>query len=432
MKRYFKYLSTSFHQSLQRPYFGFTQGHSYLSSQEVTTIRNMVGKQNPGVVAEFENQFAKLIGDGQAISYASGRMGFYDLMCTLDIGGGDEVILLGATCAVMVNAVLKTGAKPVFSDIDINTFGSEVRSIKNCISRRTKMIVAQHSFGIPCDIMPILELAQSKRIFLLEDCALSVGSALDGKKVGDFGHAALFSTDNSKPLNTLIGGLIYTANADLADQLRRSQKKCPQLSLDKQQALWRQFLLERRFCNPRQYGLMGIIDAFFHLKRKIFHSENPFLSEDFGASHNASYPYPAKIPSFLAALGLIEVQRWPKVASERKALLKKIIEVLDQREGMHLPRAYTNKRWDIVPLRFAWFQSSGAYIRHALKDVVHVPWTWFMTPIVATSEPLDRFGYCAGSAPVSESVGPDMINLPCNICHENHEVFLNCLKKALK
>ena len=124
----------------------------------------------------------------------------------------------------MVNSIIIVGAKPVYSDIDLNTFGSCPESIKSKISSKTKMIIAQHTLGIPCKIEKILEISKKKNIFLLEDCALSLGSKSSNIVLGNFGDAAIFSTDHSKPLNTLIGGMVYTKNIDLHKKINTIKK----------------------------------------------------------------------------------------------------------------------------------------------------------------------------------------------------------------
>ena len=117
----FHRLADILRQWFRTPYFGFVQGHAYLASHDVGQIRSHIAKPAKEIVAEFEHGFASLVGDGCAVSFAAGRMGFYALMKTLDIGPGDEVIVQGATCAVMVNAILRTGATPVYADIDPET-----------------------------------------------------------------------------------------------------------------------------------------------------------------------------------------------------------------------------------------------------------------------------------------------------------------------
>jgi len=358
-------------------------------------------------------------------------MGFYDLMRLLGIGKGNEVILLGATCSVMVNAVMRTGATPVFADVDPDTFGSSSQTIAACVTRQTRIIVAQHSFGIPCDIEPIAKLSKEKNIFLLEDCALTLGSKVNGVVVGNFGDAALFSTDHSKPLNTLTGGLIYTCNSELACRLRLSQAVCSELSVARQKALWSRFLLEARYCVPAKYGRMGLIEIFLAIRKKFIHEEGDFLSEDFGSNHVTTYPYPAKLPAFLAAIGLIEIERWATVAVERSILLGSLIDSLrESQRDPYLPKAYKNKALQIVPSRFAWSETEGSNTRNLIKHFVHVSWTWFMQPIIATSEPLESFGYRTGFCPVSERIGPGMVNIPCNVIQKDAATLIELLKRV--
>ncbi|MBI4936664.1 MAG: DegT/DnrJ/EryC1/StrS family aminotransferase, partial [Nitrosomonadales bacterium] len=184
---------------------------------------------------EFEERFAGLVGAGSACSFASGRMAFYAFMKALGIGKGDEVILTAFTCSVMPNAVMKLGARPIYADMDRNTFGSSSSAIQNAITSRTRLIVAQHSFGIPCDIDLIVNLAKERGIFVVEDCAITLDSSLKGIKVGNWGDAAIFSTDHSKPLNTVIGGMLYTQNPEIHERVKRLAKISPQLSYEHQQ-----------------------------------------------------------------------------------------------------------------------------------------------------------------------------------------------------
>lgn len=431
--RRFLQIYDAFRRWFSTPYFGFVKGHSYLSGEELKQIRMLVDASEPGIVLDFEEQFAKLVGSGECISYAAARMGFYELMRLRGISEGDEVILLGATCVVMVNAVMRAGATPIYADIDPDTFGSSSQAIAACITPRTRMIVAQHSFGIPCDIIPIVNLAKEKQIFLLEDCALTLGSKVNGIAVGNFGDAALFSTDHSKPLNTLTGGLIYTRNTDLAQRLRASQAHCADLSAARQNALWQRLLLEVKYCVPARYGRMGLVNLFSSVKKKITHAEGDFLADDFGAAAAGAYPYPAKLPAFLAAVGLIEANRWPKVSTDRTITLHRLVDTLSQcPSGSYLPAAYKNKVLEIVPLRFAWSEPRGGDIRRSIQHFIHVAWTWFMAPIIATKEPLEKFGYCSGACPISERIGPNMVNIPCIFDEDDSDKLMSYLQRLTK
>ena len=400
-----------------QPYFGFVQGHDYLTKIELDSIEAEIGKSDRLLVERYESDFSKLIGDGFCTSYAAARMGFYELMRVQGVGPGDEVILTGSTCSVMATAVMRLGATTVYADINPDDFGSCAVSIKQCISTRTKVIVAQHSFGIPCEITKIAELASSLGIFLIEDCALAVGSSTDGKRVGNFGDAAIFSTDHSKPINTMSGGIVYTESMKLHEELQKRSYTYPELTVARQKSLWTRFLIERKFCNPRFQGWLEWIDAFYSILALGGILKSPFLSDDFGTNFDcANYGYPAKMPAFLCKLGSIEINRWPSVARSREYLLSQLINVVTEPSSLiELPKCYSDKSLQIVPLRLVWSSKSGHEIRAAWASKVRVNSIWFLTPIISTKEKLTEFGYKSGQCPISERLGQGMVNLPCNL-----------------
>jgi perosamine synthetase len=412
-------------QSLRSPYYGFVQGHSYLNTGQTTRLRGLVGVESKAIIDKYEAEFSTIVGDGSSVSFAAGRMGFYSLMRILGIGEGDEVILLGATCAVMPNAVLRAGAHPIFSDVDPETFGSSIKAIERCVTPKTRLIVAQHSFGIPCDILPIVELGKAKSIFILEDCALSLGSKYLGTSVGNFGDASLFSTDHSKPMNTIAGGVIYSNNSVLVDRLRTFRDSLPAVPLNKQRSLFRQFLLERNGCLPQNYAMFALRQRIDSFLAKISSFTSPFFGEDSGNLVNPSYPYPARMPVFLAQLGLYECDRWEEVATQRQKLLASLIDLISKlSEHNRLPVAYTNGCLDIIPLRLAWTENEAEIIRNELSEIVNIGWTWFLQPVIATSVPIEKLGYIQGSCPVSEKIGPQTINVPCNIYPHDSDEFI--------
>ena len=104
-------------------FYGFVSGHYYLKKNQIPTLENLKENDDDDII-EFEKNFANMVGLGYTVSFAAGRMGFFSLMKILEIEKRDEVILQGHTCSVMVNAVFRVGATPIFADIDRNTFGS--------------------------------------------------------------------------------------------------------------------------------------------------------------------------------------------------------------------------------------------------------------------------------------------------------------------
>ena len=266
---------------LNAPYFGFVQGHNYIGNKDISDIYNIVGTDDEELILNYEQSFSKLVGDGGSVSFATGRMGFYALMKICGVGKGDEIIINGATCSVMVNAILRCGATPVYSDIDSNTFGSSSHSIKECLTIRTKMVVAQHSFGIPCEIDLISDICKKKSVFLLEDCALALGSSYKDKLIGCYGDITFFSFDGIKSITSGEGGCIVTDDQILLDKIRDARL----LGVVKD--------TEKRFIDKRSW------DFDVNAQGWRYHMSN-----------------------IMAAIGIEQLKRFPEFSAKRKSLAR--------------------------------------------------------------------------------------------------------------
>jgi perosamine synthetase len=404
--------SKAAYQMTRRPLYSFVQ--SPPSLERISQARPMLGAHFDETDRAFETSLARIIGAGEAVSYASGRMAFFSLMKTLGIGWGDEVILPGFTCSVMVNAILRVGATPIFSDIEASTFGSDPKSVQNLLTAKTRMIVAQHSFGYPCDIEAIMHTAKQAGVFVLEDCATSLGTKIGERTIGDFGHAAIFSTDHAKPINTLIGGMLYTQDRELLAILRSDHLGLEDLPMAKQQSVWKQMRLEALYQRPRNQWKLGARNALASPFLRISRAPSPFLSEDYlPTTETGTYPYPSRLPSFLAFVGLEQTEKWYEIERQRMVALQLLLRVVKASpSGAHLPQVLKDREDSIVPLRLAWADPNSVSIKRRIKRFITTEGTWFIDPIVATSAPAEEFGYRWGSCPVAESQGPRMINIP--------------------
>ncbi|MBI5677958.1 MAG: DegT/DnrJ/EryC1/StrS aminotransferase family protein [Planctomycetes bacterium] len=408
-----------------RPYqFGFVQGHAHLDLENLQVIKRVLeaGNEvdNKCIMANYETSFARLVGPGAGVSFASGRMAFYALMKVLGIGDGDEVILPGFTCAVMPNAIMRTGARPVYADIDKSTFGSDAKTIEKVISKRTKLIVAQHSFGIPCNIPNIIEIGKRHGIFVMEDCAITFDSSINGIKVGNWGDAAIFSTDHTKPLNTVIGGLLYTKEKNLYNKIRDFSDSLSQLDRDHQKRLFGQFMFERKFYTPERYPHAKVMNKLKTLVKKAPLSRGlfTFLEADYNRPRSVTsivYPYPAKMPSFLAQLGLFELERWGNERQKRKKLLSDYLSVMNKSNlKSYLPKAYHDPALEIVPLRFAFTYPDAVSSMTKMARFIDIGGIWFRQPIICSPRGPEEFGYLKGSCSNAEEITSTIINWPCS------------------
>ena len=172
-------------------------------------------------VSEFEKKVAVYHGVREAIGVASGTDALHLAIDALGIGEGDEVITTPFTFFATVEAILYTGATPVFVDIEPDTLNIDVSQIEANITGKTKALLPVHLFGHPADMRTILNIAKKHRLKMIEDCAQSFGAEANGKKVGSIGDAGCFSFYPSKNLGGYgDGGMIILNSTRVADTIR--------------------------------------------------------------------------------------------------------------------------------------------------------------------------------------------------------------------
>jgi len=169
----------------------------------------------------FEQEFAKYLGIKYAIGVNSGSDALYLAVKALGIGKGDEVITVSHTFISTVDAIIRNCAKPVFVDIDPETYTMDVNQIEKVITEKTKAIIPVHLYGHPADMDPIMEIAEKYGLYVIEDACQAHGAEYRGKKVGSIGHVACFSFYPTKNLGAYgDAGMIVTNDEELAEKLR--------------------------------------------------------------------------------------------------------------------------------------------------------------------------------------------------------------------
>ena len=174
--------------------------------------------QGPRVKA-FEEGFAKMCGVDHAIATSSGTTALHLAMLAHGLSNGDEVITSAFTFIASANSVLYAGARPVFVDIDPQTFNLDVSQIVAAITPRTKAILPVHLYGLACDMDPIMSIAEKHGLVVIEDACQSHGAMYKGQKVGSFGTGT-FSLYPTKNMTSGEGGMI-TTNDSVIDEKSR-------------------------------------------------------------------------------------------------------------------------------------------------------------------------------------------------------------------
>ena len=171
-------------------------------------------------IEEFERGFADFVGMKYGVATSNGTVAIHLALVALGIGPGDEVIMPDLTFASVGNAIIYTGARPVFVDVHQSYWGMDPERVKEAITERTKAIIVVHLYGHPCDLDPLLEVAEDHGLYVIEDCAEAHGAEYKGRRVGSFGDIACFSFYGNKIITTGEGGMCLTNDYELAERMR--------------------------------------------------------------------------------------------------------------------------------------------------------------------------------------------------------------------
>jgi len=168
----------------------------------------------------FEQAIAEYTGARNAIAVNSGTSGLHLAVIALGIGAGDEVVTTPFSFVASTNCFLFEGATPIFADIDPNTWDLDPAAAQAAITERTKAVLPVHVFGRPCRIVEIADAARRRGLKVLEDPCESLGSTVAGRMTGTFGDAGVFAFYPNKQITTGEGGVIVTADDQLAAHCR--------------------------------------------------------------------------------------------------------------------------------------------------------------------------------------------------------------------
>lgn len=170
-------------------------------------------------VREFENKFAEYIGVEHAVAVNSGTSALHAALLAHNIGNGDEVITTSFSFIATANSILFTGAKPVFADIEYDTFNIDTDDILEKITPKTRGLMPVHLYGHPAGMKAIMEIAQDHDLVVIEDACQAHGAMYGDKKAGSFGTGA-FSFYPTKNMTTSEGGMITTHDSKVAERAR--------------------------------------------------------------------------------------------------------------------------------------------------------------------------------------------------------------------
>ena len=363
---------------------------------------------NPGLliqgpaIMEYEQAFARQIGVRYACSFSAGRVGLYGLLQTLGVGPGDEVLLQVPTHIVVANAVRYTRARPVYVDCRLETYNMDLERAERQITPRTKVLILQHTFGIPADLDAVLTLARRYRIEVIEDCVHALGAIYDGRPIGSFGRAAFFSTEETKTISSTMGGMVVTDDPNLAARIQAFQASCawPASWLTARYLL--KFILYYLLTEPH---LHRYTRAFYELLGRRHPLPRATTEEELRGARPANYEQ--RLSNAQAALALRQLRRLESNLAHRRTVANVYNARLSERGfGVPQPPAKANPAFVRYPV---WVEDRAVAQRITAPHAVLG--TWFTSVLEEAVSPVCS-GYEMGSCPRAEAAVRQLVNLP--------------------
>ena len=374
-------------------------GDAGVALQRIVQPRRLI---DGSTIGRYERAFAERVGTRHAISFTSGRVGLYGTLLALGVGAGDEVLLQTPTHVVVPNAVRYTGARPVYADCSLDNYNMDLDAAERMISERTKVLVLQHTFGIPADLDRAMALCRRHELHLIEDCVHSLGARHRGRPVGSLGRAAFFSTEETKTISTTMGGMVTTDEARLAEALRSFQRRCalPSRSLTIRRLL--KLVLYHFAAEPHVHACARAIYESVGRPQPL-----PSATSEAEACGHRPDVYEERLSDAQAELGLRQLLRLDANLTHRRRIAK----IYDSRlaeAGMRRPLPPAGA--EAVYVRYPVWVSDrpralAALARHTVLG------QWFTSVLEEAVSPT-YCGYEPGSCPHAELAARHLVNLP--------------------
>jgi perosamine synthetase len=358
------------------------------------------------IIEEYQQKFARFLGAERAFAFWKGRVALYALLRALDVGAGDEVILPGYTCVMNVNPIKYAGARPVYVDIEPDTFNMNVNLLPEKITNKTKVIIVQHTYGYPCEMDTIMKIAQSSGICVIEDCCLALGSKYKGRMVGTFGRAGYFSSQWNKPYTTGLGGMVITSDRKLAERIESlAAKEMCQPSGREVFMLRMQLIIYRLFIYPRTTALAQSLFRYLTKKGAVVGSSSasefkPVKADDFFKG----------ISKMQAHSGIRQLGKLEKNIAHRRKMAQLYDELLAAKgfKSSRDSRDWAEPVMVRYPVRIA---EKDKALAQAAKAGVEIG-SWFESPLHPIETPLASYDYELGMCPEAENAAGQVVNLP--------------------
>lgn len=348
------------------------------------------------------------------VPFLSGRASLKILFEVLALPAGSEVIVQGFTCEAVPLAILKNRLKPVYADIESDTFSLDMESVGGKITPRTKAIILQHSFGvIPKNRSRVLQLAKENNLIIIEDLAHGFNPAdWQDVELSD-NHVLTLSFGRSKALSSVFGGALVTADRQLTERLKDACSRLPDLP---------RITLAKLLCYKPLTVLIKIaynIAPLGKLLHRMAVISGLIIAEISQNEKSGNYDdyLEKKYPNALAKLLLLQLQKFPDTLHSRGI----ISNLYEKNIGGQTSRKTTSFT------RYPLLVKNREQILTRLRHEGIYAGVWYTQPIAPAKLNMDDFGYKMGSCPQAQRICREIINLPTLITPDEAKYIIKIM-----
>lgn len=400
MSKYFKPISISLSPNVQKDDL-----HLALN----LIIRPWLWKKGKAI-KDIENEFKEYLGVKYACSFNSGRSSFFAILKALDLEKGSGVLLQAFTCNAVPNPVLWSDLEPIYVDCDNDDFNVDVGDLRAKINSNTKVVVVQHTFGMPANMDEIRAICGANNLILIEDCAHSLGAEFNGEKIGPHNKAAFFSFSRDKVISSVYGGMAVTNDDAIGKKLAELQREFGQPSIC---WTWQQILhpILLHYLILPIYNFLDLGKIFLVLSQWL-HILSKAVSWKEKQGQRPDY-FPKALPNALAAMALNQFSKLEKFNAHRQKIADYYYDELKGTDFVLLKKFGNRKN---VFLRFT--------VKHPrAHEIIYEAWhkqnillgDWYTTPIAPFDTKIEEMHYKAGSCKNAEDLAKRTLNLPTHI-----------------
>lgn len=344
----------------------------YTDEEDITKINQIIRRGQEWAIGpeiiELENMIKNYVGTDYCVVLNSGTSALHALLLAYQIGTNDEVIIPSFSFISTANSIQFVNATPKFSDIEEITFGLDPNLIESQITKKTKAIMPMNYGGMSCQIFEIQKLARDNNLFLIEDAAESLGSSINGKKVGSISDSAIFSFCGNKVLTTGEGGAVVTNSKDIYEKIKLISSH-------------------------------GRVD-----QKSYFNNQNE--SQYIGLGYNW------RMSSITAGLGISQLNKLDKIIKMRQENAKFLSSALSKIPELKVPQPPPGYEhiYQMYTIRLK--DKKTRDLLHEYLTNKRIFSKVYFSPIHLTDFYKNKYGYAKNDLPITEKVSDEVLTIP--------------------